>query len=505
MTRFRDRRSVQLLIFATALPFGLLVAGAAPTYAAVVIVTGTNGACCLYEQPGGAGQPANADAGHLIPNSDSLNTAKAAGGNGGAGWIGPLATGGKGGDATSTATTDRTTGLASAFATATGGAGGKGGVNNIIFGPAPSGGNGGQATATSSAVDTGSSAVTSSATANGGPGGAGGTKWTQYIRATGLPGSGGAATATATGQSTDGGAVTATASATGGNVAAGGMATATATGQSTASGAVNVKSLATGGAGGASGAAKAYATGVAVNGNVQSNASANGGAGVIPGTAFAQSEAKNASGEALTTASAPGAGTGTSPSAVTAAGVGSVSLAPANMTPGGAVSTAIGPAGLNFGEGAMSAAYSGEPLKYEATAVFDFSTTKSEGLYLDLISDDLALVGIGFDSLELTVTVDGSSIRYQNTFSPSSAESFFAAGKSYPLGTIAAGNNQSIELDFLLSYNTGTKALVGDGFGFAYKFVDPPASGVPEPTTWAMMLIGFAGLGFAGFRAARLA
>jgi PEP-CTERM motif len=27
--------------------------------------------------------------------------------------------------------------------------------------------------------------------------------------------------------------------------------------------------------------------------------------------------------------------------------------------------------------------------------------------------------------------------------------------------------------------------------------------GVPEPSTWAMMLVGFAGLGFAGYRASR--
>jgi len=27
--------------------------------------------------------------------------------------------------------------------------------------------------------------------------------------------------------------------------------------------------------------------------------------------------------------------------------------------------------------------------------------------------------------------------------------------------------------------------------------------GTPEPSTWAMMLIGFAGLGFAGYRASR--
>jgi hypothetical protein len=28
------------------------------------------------------------------------------------------------------------------------------------------------------------------------------------------------------------------------------------------------------------------------------------------------------------------------------------------------------------------------------------------------------------------------------------------------------------------------------------------AGGVPEPSTWAMMLLGFAGLGFAGYRKA---
>jgi hypothetical protein len=28
-------------------------------------------------------------------------------------------------------------------------------------------------------------------------------------------------------------------------------------------------------------------------------------------------------------------------------------------------------------------------------------------------------------------------------------------------------------------------------------------AGVPEPSTWVMMLIGFAGLGFTGYRASR--
>ena len=34
-------------------------------------------------------------------------------------------------------------------------------------------------------------------------------------------------------------------------------------------------------------------------------------------------------------------------------------------------------------------------------------------------------------------------------------------------------------------------------------YVGPPVAGVPEPSTWAMMLIGFSGLGFARYRRAR--
>jgi hypothetical protein len=32
---------------------------------------------------------------------------------------------------------------------------------------------------------------------------------------------------------------------------------------------------------------------------------------------------------------------------------------------------------------------------------------------------------------------------------------------------------------------------------------DPVATSVPEPSTWAMMLLGFAGLGFAAYRRSR--
>ena len=42
-----------------------------------------------------------------------------------------------------------------------------------------------------------------------------------------------------------------------------------------------------------------------------------------------------------------------------------------------------------------------------------------------------------------------------------------------------------------------------EGFGFTYALATTGAvSGVPEPSTWAMMLIGFAGIGFV-FRQSR--
>lgn len=46
--------------------------------------------------------------------------------------------------------------------------------------------------------------------------------------------------------------------------------------------------------------------------------------------------------------------------------------------------------------------------------------------------------------------------------------------------------------------HTGSEAGV-----LADIYVGTPPSGVPEPSTWAMMLLGFAGLGFASYRASR--
>ena len=65
----------------------------------------------------------------------------------------------------------------------------------------------------------------------------------------------------------------------------------------------------------------------------------------------------------------------------------------------------------------------------------------------------------------------------------------------YPgaVGTSIIGINNSGEM--IGSYSTGQNS-------FSFLHSDTALS-TPEPSTWAMMLIGFVGLGFAGYRASR--
>jgi hypothetical protein len=60
------------------------------------------------------------------------------------------------------------------------------------------------------------------------------------------------------------------------------------------------------------------------------------------------------------------------------------------------------------------------------------------------------------------------------------------------------------------NFKTGTNTIVFDVVNYAQNGGNPSgldvqflSSAVPEPSTWAMMLLGFAGLGFAGYRRAR--
>jgi hypothetical protein len=460
MIKINRHHFVQLLLLATALPFGLLAAGAMSAHAGTVTVTGANGRNTGLGTAG-AGGPATAA---TTTPSDPSNIAAATGGNGGSHCYGSVASGcfpggsgGAGGAANATATTSIRSGAASAQATALGGAGGEGGPGGEGGLPGP-GGLGGAASSSASAS---SAAGPASATANstGGHGGIG--------RGLGIGGPFDA-----------GGAATAAASAT----------------VSHATGAASAAATSTGG--GAS-------------------------AGVSPsGAAAASANAQNIAGAAFTGASAPA---GSSASAVTNATVNNATLvsqpgAPVPIDAGRVVSNAIliphgltqsdsaigvGAMSAGYGESAVLAARSNLALTYEATATFDFNTS-IESLDLDLLSFIDKSAGTPFDSLELQVLVQGETPRtykFSGLAGSGGAAKFFTAD---PIGLGAIAADHSIEIEYFLGYKSGTSAMPGDGFSFAYKLVDPPPGAtVPEPSTWAMMLVGFASLAFAGYRARR--
>jgi hypothetical protein len=176
----------------------------------------------------------------------------------------------------------------------------------------------------------------------------------------------------------------------------------------------------------------------------------------------------------------------------TAAAAGSVSLDAADVGAGRAVSNAV-LTGPGTAEGDMSGGYggSGSAATYEATATFDFST--SETLDLELLTFVADSAGIAFDSMELLV-VHGTT-QIEKTFSSlAGAEAFFVADPIISLGAVALG--QSIEIEYMLGYNSDTSAAPGAGFGFTYDLVDPAVTpAIPEPSTWAMLIMGFVGLG----------
>jgi hypothetical protein len=73
-------------------------------------------------------------------------------------------------------------------------------------------------------------------------------------------------------------------------------------------------------------------------------------------------------------------------------------------------------------------------------------------------------------------------------------------------GSLVSGPSPYTSYTFDLGPGTGLDTLVFNGRNNpSYNTLDyvSVTSNVPEPSTWAMMLVGFAGLGFAGFRARR--
>jgi hypothetical protein len=104
--------------------------------------------------------------------------------------------------------------------------------------------------------------------------------------------------------------------------------------------------------------------------------------------------------------------------------------------------------------------------------------------------------GLGFQSMEFSILDNGAQI-FGTTFgSLAVAESFFR-DRVVDLGFL--GPNVDLTFDY---------KLVADGeggFGFDFGVGGAGTLAVPETSTWAMMLIGFAGLGLVGYRQTRRA
>ena len=148
---------------------------------------------------------------------------------------------------------------------------------------------------------------------------------------------------------------------------------------------------------------------------------------------------------------------------------------------------------LTLGLGAMGAGYGGmgESLTYQESADFKFiagqGTTSLLG-FLHPIS-----VGNGFDSSTFKIFINGNLFLSQSFNDLASAQAFFTAD----VLNLGHFSNGATDVELLFSETMSSK----EGFGFTYALATTGAvSGVPEPSTWAMMLIGFAGLGFVAYR-----
>jgi hypothetical protein len=418
--------------------------------------------------------------------------------------------GGSGGSASAgSAATSNGFGEASSSATATGGAGGNG-FSTGGFGGA--GGAGGNAQANSAATSGGSGA-SSTATATAGAGGSLGGSEGGSIE---FGGAGGDADANSMASSRGAGNASSSASAIGGASGGslsqggnGGSATAMVKASAAGGGTAIANAVATAGAGGgplgASGAANATSSAETAKGALaQAQSTAVGSSGQSQSTAKTglasmkvQSAALAQVGSTATTNAIAQGGSGQ-----TFANPGQTAYAFATALPDKAYSATLidgahnvagallGPRDVVFGTAILGANYAadadGESHTYSTTSTFDFGYRGDVLLGLIGSQEDGFAGGLGFQSLEFTITADGVEI-FDSTFrSLSIAESFFRDN------VIDLGSDFGPDIDLTFGYT-----LVADGSG-GFGFDLAVGGAIPETSTWAMLLFGFAGLGYAG-------
>jgi hypothetical protein len=173
----------------------------------------------------------------------------------------------------------------------------------------------------------------------------------------------------------------------------------------------------------------------------------------------------------------------------------STTLGPASLTTGLLTDTASGDAGMGLATATLN------NLAISLDSIFDLTST--------LISSTSSVNGTpsatGSTTITgLTIMVLGSTVTIPVNPTPNDVI-FNVAGLTITL------NQQIPDLSESAGITTNAIALDFNKFPFGTNLVNGSVDvgqsfaslNVPEPSTWAMMLAGFAGLGYAGYRRAR--
>ena len=452
-----DRSFLTRLLLTAVLPAALMVTTSSARAQVVVGANGMDGAPCFTN---GCRAGNGADGELVTANGDSVTAIGGAGGAGGPAFVpdSPFAVGdgGNGGNGGSASASGETN------ATAFGGAGGAFGDFHPN-GAAGSPGNGGEADATSGAISSGSNNALSAATATGGAGATA----IEIFNTIVFSGSGGHAFATSSAIANGSGNAMSSAAATGGAAGAGlfsyagnGIANSSAT---------------------ANGSGSATASAIAAVGYA--------GSPPVPPGAIATSNATTKNG-ALAQAQSTTVGSAGGPQSTAQTTFGGVSVRSTVELSGGGSTEATAQGGSG-----QSPDNSGQ------LNGFAFSTALPNAAYATTLIGAAsnvadALLGPG-DTIFGTAILEGGG---SSTFD-------FSFRGDLILGVIDGFADITVN---------GAEVSIGDpgndtviDLGFIGPNIDLTISGsgafaiggaVPEPSTWAMMLLGFAGLAFAGYR-----
>ena len=128
------------------------------------------------------------------------------------------------------------------------------------------------------------------------------------------------------------------------------------------------------------------------------------------------------------------------------------------------------------------------------------STTQDPNQYLALYADGSVTLALPAGSDVVDVYL--GSLDSYNTISFSNGTSYTGALLANLTGAVDNGDQWSGSSNglFVFSFSQPVSSVTFASSSIAFEVAGVSVDPVPEPSTWAMMLLGFAGLGYAGFR-----